>query len=138
MGISLLLNKEEIKHDQEPDSTEINLLLPTLQQGRTRPNSVGIALAGPPKMGPLWVRIRFPPAASPRTLGPLSDGRTKLPWPAKQLSYKELFWDLNPSEIGKQRRVRSRLAPPAASPLRTDFSRGGSRTAEEDQLARQV
>jgi hypothetical protein len=34
-------------------------------------------------------------------------------------------------------KVRIHL-PPAASPLRTDFSRGGSRTAEEDQLARQV
>src|SRR5215831_4367291 len=28
--------------------------------------------------------------------------------------------------------------PQAASPLRTDFSRGGSQTAEEDQLARQA
>jgi len=52
-------------------------------------------------MGPLWVRIRFPPAASPRTLGPLSDGRTKLLWPSKQLSYKELF--LGPQSIGNRK-----------------------------------
>jgi hypothetical protein len=52
-------------------------------------------------MGPLWVRIRFPQAASPRTLGPLSDGRTKLPWPDKRLSYNEIFF--GPQSIGNRK-----------------------------------